>query len=405
DIRRHPDGVERYEVLAQVRNFGAKTVRTALTLELGETVLARQELELEAGGRQVLVYPFEGAIAGTLSARLEMADDFATDDRAVLSVSAAAPLRILYVGPGNPFLSSLLRFFPGAQVTAVESWQADETRRQGGHESIYDVLIFDRVKVPELTEGNVILINTVAPNLPLHIDGELRTPRIRTPLAKHPLTAGLNLGDLHVQDSLRVSAWGDGIVLARAANSPLLVAWERPKLRALFIGFDIMASDLPFRVAFPVLFHNAFEWFHPQHREFPADGVRAGAPMPIFVPPGDRELEIMMPSGRKELLEVVKNPLIYSETLEAGVYTYKSAGREGRFTVNLFDEEESDIRARVSDTPAVAAPAAEERSAAEMGFSLWPFLLVAVFLVLAVELILAYRIRLAFAPVVLRACA
>jgi uncharacterized membrane protein len=402
DIRRHPDGSERYQVLAQVRNFGAKTVRAPLTLALGQTVLSRRGVELEGGARQVLVYSYEGNLAGTLTARLELDDDFATDNRAALTVSAAAPVRILYIGPGNPFLSSLLRFFPNAQVTAVEQLQPDA--RRGGQEGVYDVLIFDRVAVPELSEGNVILINTVAPNLPLSIEGELRMPRISAPLAKHPLMAGLSLGDLHVQDALRVSAGGDAVVLARAANSPLLVAFERAKLRALFIGFDVMASDLPFRVAFPVLFHNAMEWFRPQRREFPADGVRAGAPMSIFVAPGDRELEVTTPSGRKQRLEVVRNPVVFNETLEAGVYNYKSAGREGRFTVNLFDEEESNIAARVSDTAAAPA-AAQDRSAVEAGFSLWPFLLAVVLLVLVLEFFLAYRMRLALSPMVLRACA
>ncbi len=122
DIRRRQDGAERYEVLAHVRNFGAKAVRAPVTIALGQTVLARQEIELEAGDRQVLVYPYEGDLSGTLTARLEIDDDFATDNRAALSVSAAAPVRILYVGSGNPFLSSLLRFFPSAQVTAVEQW-------------------------------------------------------------------------------------------------------------------------------------------------------------------------------------------------------------------------------------------------------------------------------------------
>jgi Mg-chelatase subunit ChlD/CheY-like chemotaxis protein len=405
EIRRHGDGSERYEVMAQVRNFGLKAARVPLTLALGQTVLTREEIEIEAGGRRVLVYPYHGDPAGILTAQLDIDDDFATDNRAALSVSAAAPLRLLYVGPGNPVLSNLLRFFPNVQVTAVTSWGPEAARREGGREGAYDVVVFDRVAAPELTEGNVILINTVAPNLPLSLQGQVRTPRISSPLARHPVTASLSLGDLHVQESLRVAASGDSIVLARAASSPLLVAFERARLRALFIGFDLMASDLPFRVAFPVLFHNTFEWFHLGHREFPADGVRAGAPIPIFVPPGDRELEIATPSGRKERLAVISNPVVFGDTFEVGVHRYKSAGREGRFAVNLFDEEESNIGARAGAAAEAAPPAAREGGPTEAGFSLWPFLLAAVLLLLAAELILAWRVRLALSPVVLRACA
>ena len=134
-------------------------------------------------------------------------------------------------------------------------------------------------------------------------------------------------------------------------------------------------------MAFPVLFHNAFEWFQPGRREFPADGVRAGAPLPIFVAPGDRELEITAPSGRKERLEATGNPVIFGDTVEAGIYTYKSAGREGRFAVNLFDEEESDIGARVGAAAEAAPAAAADGGDTEAGFSLWPFLLGLVLLV------------------------
>ena len=230
----------------------------------------------------------------------------------------------------------------------------------------------------------------------------MRTPRVSAPLAKHPVTAGLSLTDLHVQEALRVKAGGDSVVLARAAESPLLIAFERARLRALYIGFDLMASDLPFRVAFPVLFHNAFEWFRPARREFPADSVRAGAPLPIFVAAGDRELEITAPSGRKERLEVTANPVIFGETLEAGIHTYKSAGREGRFAVNLFDENESDIGARTGRCDRSCAGGLPE-GAAEAGFSLWPLLLGLVLLLLAVEAMLAWRLRLALAPLLLRA--
>ena len=400
DLRRHSDGSERYEAMVHVRNFGARTARSPLTLALGQTVLAREEIVIEAAGRRVLVYPFDGDPAGTLTAELASADDFPTDNRATVTVSTAAPLRLLYVGPGNPVLSNLLGFFPNVQMTSVTGWDTEAARR-GSQESAYDVVIFDRVAVPEFTEGNVILINTAAPNLPLAIQGEVLRPRISAPLARHPVTAGLSLGDLHVQESLRVSASGDGVVLARAANSPLLVAFERAKLRALFIGFDLMASDLPFRVAFPVLFHNTFEWFQPRRREFPADGVRAGAPMPIFLPAGDREVEITAPSGRKERLEVIRNPLLFADTLEVGVYTYKSAVREGRFAVNLFDEEESNIGPRLGAT-AVASPAGREGRGTETGFSLWPFLLAAVLLLLIVELILAFRMRLTLTPALVR---
>lgn len=399
-LRHRADAAGRYEVMATVRNFGTRTARAALTLALGDTRIAREELVVEPRAQRVIVHPWNGDPAGTLTAQLEIDDDFATDNRAVLTTSVEPPVRLLYVGPGNPALSRLLRVFPRVQMTAIAEWDAEAARRGAGQSGAYDVLVFDRVTVPALTSGNVILINSAAPNLALNVQGEAGATRVVAPLEKHPVTAGLSLGDLQIRKALRVSAEGDSQVLARGNGGPLMVAWERPGLRAIFIGFDLADSDLPYRVAFPVLLHNAFEWFRPGRREFPADAVRSGEVVPIYVAPGDNDLEVTTPSGRKQRLQVTSNPVLYADTAESGIYTYRSAGREGRFAVNLLDESESDIRSRMVDAPAAAA--AESRSDAA-ALPLWPFLLVAVILLLAAELLLARRTRPGAVPVLLRA--
>ena len=102
------------------------------------------------------MYPFKGSLAGTLAARLEIDDDFATDNRAYLAVSDAPPVRLLYVGPGNPFLSSLLRFFPNVQVTAAQPGEPDASH----FENQYDLVIFDRVPVPS-TEARAISFSSI----------------------------------------------------------------------------------------------------------------------------------------------------------------------------------------------------------------------------------------------------
>ena len=402
EVRRQADRSSEYEVMVHVRNFTAKVVRAPLTLKLGEKTLIRESIDIEPDGRRVLIYPFQGTLAGSLVARLEIDDDFATDNQAYLAVSDAPPVRVLYVGPGNPFLSNLLRFFSNVQVTAVQP-EAPEALH---FENQYDVVIFDRVPVPALTRGNFILINTLAPNLPLQFQGQGKNPRIVTPVAKHPITDGLSLADLHVREFMRVVPTGDGIVLARSSESPMLFALERAKLRLLFIAFDLMASDLPLRVAFPVLLHNTIEWFQPQRVEFPGQTVHAGTPFALRLPVADGDLEITTPSGKKEQLKVVTNPFVFADTFEAGFYTYKSASREGRFAVNLFDEGESQIASRLSTNIAdVGARKQEDTGAMASGFFLWPFLLVVALCLLAVELFLAIRMGTPIYPIVVRSVA
>jgi Mg-chelatase subunit ChlD len=399
EVRRRPDRPAYAEIMVRVKNFTGRKMRVPLTLSLGARVLARESLDLDADGGRVVVFPVEQPLAGTLLARLEMSDDFATDNEASLIVSDAPTVRLLYVGPGNPFLKNLLRFLSNVEVTSAPTWEASRAPSQ----QPYDVVVFDRVSVPPLTQGNYIVIDTLPPNLALKVAGKIHNPRILSPLARHPITDGLSLGEVHVQESLRWSAPGEGQVLARSAEAPLLVSLEKGKLRLLFIAFDLMASDLPLRVAFPVLFHNALEWLQPRRAEFPAQSVPAGRPFAVRLPLDDNDVEITSPSGKKEVLQAVTHPVVFADTFEAGVYGYKSASREGHFAVNLLDENESQIAARWKASQASAAAVAKDNPAViETGFSLWPMLVALVLILLAAELFLFWRSGISLKPALAR---
>ena len=82
--------------------------------------------------------------------------------------------------------------------------------------------------------------------------------------------------------------------------------------------------------------------------------MQAGTPFLLRLPVGDSDLQITTPAGKKEQLKVATSPLVFTDTLEAGLYSYKSASREGRFAVNLFDESESQIASRLNMSAANA---------------------------------------------------
>ena len=388
EVRRRTDRPAYAEIMVRVKNFSGSRMRVPLTLSLDARMLARESIELDAGGSRVVIFPIEQSLAGTLVARLDIDDDFATDNQAYLIVSDAPAVRLLYVGPGNPFLKNLLRFFPNVEFTSAPTWEPSRAPSQ----QPYEVVIFDRVSVPPLTQGNYILIDTVPPNLGLKVEGKIRNPRILSPLARHPITEGLSLGEVRVQESLRWSPSSDGLVLARSTEAPLLASLEKGKLRLLLVAFDLMASDLPFRVAFPLLFHNALEWLQPNRAEFPAQSVESGSPFAVRLPVDDNDVEITTPSGKKEVLQAVTRPVIFADTFEAGVYGYKSASREGHFAVNLLDENESQIAAHWQVAQGSAAPVAKDNPAVlETGFSLWPMLVALGLVLLVAELLLCWR--------------
>ena len=182
EVRRHPDSTGA-EIMVHVKNFTANAVRAPLSLMLDDKNLTRQEIEIGAAERRVLIFPYDGALAGKLTARLELADDLGTDNSAYLVLADREALRLLYVGPGNSYLLRLLRLFPDVEVESVQQWNAAQAQRA------FDAVIFDRVPVPALARGNFILIDTIAPNLPLQRTGTMHHPRV-TVGADHRLTAG-----------------------------------------------------------------------------------------------------------------------------------------------------------------------------------------------------------------------
>ena len=398
EFRRIPSHPAKYEIMIRIKNFTPRPVRAPLILSVGEKKLAQENIEIEASGSRVLIYPYQGPLAGRATAQLAIEDDFATDNRAFLVLSESPPVHVLYAGKGNPFLEVLFRSLPNVQVTHVDRLDADLISSKL---HLYDLVIVDGIPAPPMTQGNFLLINTIGEGIPLSVTGKILRPRLLPAVVRHPLVEGLRLDDLHIKEALRLVPTGEGINLAGSKEGPLIFALERGRLKALIFGFDLLASDLPFRVAFPVLLANALDWFQPQRAEFPTTQVQAGSPYLFSLQGTDDRIEVKNPSGKREILRVRSNPFPYAETFAAGFYTFKTKTREGQFAVNLFSESESQISSRVSvSAPELTGADGGEKS--EAGFPLWPFLLLAVLILLALEWFFAFRAGRPVYPLVFR---
>lgn len=395
EIRRLPATADRYQALLSVKNFSASARNVPAAIEMGGREWVRETIPLAPGERKDLVYDYRAPLPKRAVATLEIADHFATDNRAYLALAEAAPLRLLYVGRGNPFLERLFRALPFVEVESAPGLTRESLATQSRD---YDAIVVDGVSSPPLERGNFILINTVA-GLGWQASGKIARPRVLPGLKRHPLSAGLRLEDLSIREALAIKAPPETVVLARSAQGPLLLAVERRGLRALVLAFDLLDSDLPYRVAFPLLFSNALRWLRPLELEFPSAKVEAGKSYSL--PAAMTEAIVTRPSGKTERLSARAGPLLYAETLEVGFYRYRLENREGEFAVNLFDEAESNIAPRLVVSPSAAERAAPSGESA--GLELWPYLLVGVLALLGIEAVLAFRGSVPLHPALLRA--
>ena len=124
EFRRLPNNRSQYEVMINVKNFTQRRVQTPLTLFVGEKAWVEDNLDIAPQESHVSIYTYEGPLEGEVTARLELEDDFPTDNQAFLVMSDSPTIRVLYAGKGNPFLERLLGSLPHVRATYLEEYYA-----------------------------------------------------------------------------------------------------------------------------------------------------------------------------------------------------------------------------------------------------------------------------------------
>ncbi|HSF32375.1 MAG TPA: VWA domain-containing protein [Candidatus Tectomicrobia bacterium] len=371
-----------YEILVNVANFSRQPESFELVLSLNWKTLRRTHYTFAAGEHQSLIFPYTGAANGVAEVVLELNDDLSVDNRAATVLSDRPPVWILLASRGNYFLESVLAGHANASVNVVSSVSPSSFEQQvrGNH-----IVILDGLEPPPLLFGNFLLINTTAPNLPITVKGSADAPPVVDWDTTDPILRSVQLRDLQVRRSQIVEV-GEGVKpLLYANGSPLLSTVETGRLRAVHLGFDLLDSDLPLRVAFPVLMANILEWLSPQHGMFVSHQVQAGEPYLIELDGITPEVSVRKPTGDWVKVSVTENPLAFRDTSQVGIYTVRVGKKTQRFAVNLVSREESEILPEPvepkADAPFVVGSSTQE----SVKQPLWPYFVMLAFGLTLVE--------------------
>jgi len=363
----------RYEVLIAVKNFSPEPRDVPLQLTLrGDRVLERQ-LQLEPGEETVIVTEIAGRLRGVAHAEILVDDAFALDNHAYGVIAAQTQTWVLLVGQSNFFLEQLLTSIPGVQVNVAPDVSADALPEllEANH-----LMIFNGVQPPPLQRGRYLLIHTTPQDPRLQADGVVQQPKVIDWARQHPLLQFVNLTDLQIEESLALHP-RDGVQsLIDSDGISLMSVIDEPSLRVVTLGFDLMRSDLPLRVAFPVLINNLLRWLHPEGGGAVAGQVQAGTPYPLFFETSVAQVAVQDPQGAEKTYEVQGNPWLFPDAQHVGVYIFRYGESKRYLTVNLLDAAESDI-APANALPTFA-PSGDEASRQAIGVvqtPLWPYLL------------------------------
>ena len=259
--RRVPADPGAVEAGVVVQSFRSAPAVVPLEIRSGGRLVDRLRLTLAPGERRSVTLGDLFAPGARIEARLAAPDDLESDDRAAATVPPIPRRRVLRVGDADLYLDgALLSLGRTAVVDRLPGTEADAALARAGD---YDLVIFDGATPAEPpSSGRFLYFDPRGPGSPLAARGRARDPVLdpASLRADHPLLRHLDLADVNIAEAGRLTPAPGDRVLAGAFGTPLLIARERPGLRAVVVAFDPRRSDLPMRPAFPLLIANTLAW-------------------------------------------------------------------------------------------------------------------------------------------------
>jgi len=366
-------------------NYGGADAEPLVEFSAGGLLFDARRLSVPAYSSAALTLTDLPYDLRVLQARLSTEDALPLDDVAWAAHAPPVSGRVLLVSAGNLFLERALGALPGVELTRLSPDRPvpDED---------YALCVCDTAFTGTLPSGNLWLVGPAA-----SAGGLFTATTITHVAADDPLLRYVDLSDVHILRARAVEPPPGARVLVEAEGGPLFFVAERPEGRLAVLTFDLRDSDLPLQIAFPILTANLTNWLLPQGAtRFPAT-VRPGDPVPIQPDPQAAEIVVTGPDGARHTLPVGEEIPVFAATDQLGIYSVEQVPQSVQsspsvvlFTVNLFDEAESNIAPRESvrvGHTEINAAMREEKGRREF----WPWLAGAALAVLAGEWLVYQR--------------
>jgi hypothetical protein len=364
NVRRYIANKAAYEVYIEIQNFGQEPAHRQLTLYNGDSAVDVKKLDLAPGQRVHQIYArLPASVDDKLRASLRPVDGpggsdaFALDDQAFALLPATKKQKVLLVGTGNLYLRGALLVYDNIDLLGEVS-PAEYDANPAVADSA-DVVIFDD-HTPEVLPpppASLLYFHPTGPASPIAVRGEVANPHITEVDEGHPVMRWVTLTDVFMDksDAFAPDARKGESTIAFSVRDSVIAAKRDGKRKILAIGFSLpaqgrdSATDLPLRVAFPMLLVNALDWFAGDQSDllttYPT-GSRERVPLDGVV--GATEAEVHGPDGRLTHTPVIDGLATFYGS-QVGYYDLAAKAPDGsvlariELAANLASPEESDI--------------------------------------------------------------
>ena len=365
DLRRSPVSELDHQLFVTVENFGADPSEARVEVYLDDEITGREALALESGASAPLVFELVGGQSGTLRVELHArGDKLPADDVAWALLRPAERRKVLAVGV-NALVLKVLASDPRLVVDYVAP--ANYTSSAGYHCTFFEGFLPNK----GLDGASYAVLSPPTTGGPVQLGPELRAPQVLDWQRTHDVLRFVDLTELHVAKARKVVTDGTLQAIVEGDQGPLVLAGERHGGRVLYLTFDPLQSDLPLRVAFPVMLLNAATWMTEGIGGSDVGGlVATGSSYTLPVPGEEPTVKVVKPSGKTLDGTVAAGLLRFNGVDEAGIYHVELPGERVSFAANLASRRESRI-APMRDLGLGQAQAVKASSAAAGRREIW----------------------------------
>ncbi len=390
-VRPLPFSARDFQIHIEVVNHTAKEQKAPLELRINGRLADAFEFTIPPGKTVTRTLRQFSDSGGEIEAVLDVKDAFALDNRAYATLPKPAPIKVRLVTPGNVFLERALATDDEVDLQVVAPDKYSESDPAA-------VTIFSGWHPPKTPPGNSVFIGAWPGDLGLQRRDELSKPLFTEWQRDHPVNRHLALQNVSIEKAAGVSPNPNFQKLAASFGDPLVLLSENEQRKVLVVTFDTTTTDLPLRVAFPIMMANAIRYLSEartgERWQSPAVGsILTPADLAKYLAATDATNSlrtVVDPDGGK--ISVVAEGALVPVT-QAGFYRGELASGETvpLFAASLASPVESQIKPSKTMPLRSKEPLAEIKSGLRLGFEPW-FLLAFAGLVLSVtEWVLFHR--------------
>ncbi len=269
-LRRKPMNPGQLEAFIELRCTAEEPVESELEIRVDGTLTEIRTISLNDEKRERLLVPFEAGSGKVLEAELSVPGDrLPTDNEVKAFIPDFEPIDVLWIHPEpKPFTKmALLTLETDQKINLSEGgpevWppNSSESKKHSP-----DVVLFDSW-VPEKWPGDLpaAVMNPPKSTGPVQAapieDGSVAVQKIRNLQRLHPLSFGISVARLNLEQTSVIQAGGSLDPIWSGSSGPLLAAGTVEDQRIVVMPFSPETSGrFPLMAAYPILMGNVVFW-------------------------------------------------------------------------------------------------------------------------------------------------